>query len=217
LADLKRINNLITDQDFYALTTIKIPVMRHSLIRANLEKELWENVGACSVEHSKCEALPITATSKNRDSILEVTEANVSDSDWADIDNDNDSETTELLVRNVSIRSCLANQSEEAKNFLKQMDADIKNILSSTKSSKKRNLEEVRNSLTCRRIYPLNRKEGFLGADCGMKLGTVVSLLIIVAIVIPLMYFIYFEKQKPLTESHTTSEPILTKHTFGGR
>ena len=206
---------MITDQDFYALTSIKVPVMKHSLVKEKLEDELRENAESYGFDHSNHSngaAVPIRNHSMNKHCVLDMSEpANALDSDWADIDNDQDSETTDLLteVRTISIRSSLTDQGDEAKNFLQRMDADIKGILSSTKSSTKRNLDEVRSSLTCRRIYPLNRKEGFLGADCGMKFGTIISMIIIVAIVTPLVYFMYYEYIKP-------PDPRTTPATLAG-
>jgi len=204
VAELKRINNLLTDQDFFALTSIKVPILKYGLMRETLEEEIRQNAGTLGVGSTNGAAVTLGVGASN-DSVLELTEANVSDGEeWKEVGSDDDDQR-EPLVRTVSIRNSFGNQGMEARDFLRRMDADIKDILSSTKSSKKKNLEDVRNSLICRRIYPMNHKEGYLGADCGMKLGTVVAIIIIVAIVTPLLYFLYYTYIKLPTPHPTES------------
>lgn len=196
VAELKRINNLLKDQDFFALTTIKVPVLKYGLVREELEEEIRKNASSLGIEKVNGSAVPLGEASGTTS---EVTEANITeDGEYAGSDVDQ----CEPLVRTVSIRNSFGSQSKEAQNFLRRMDADIKNILTSTKSSKKRNLEDVRNSLICRRIYPMNHKEGYFGADCGMKLGTIIAIIVIVAVVTPLMYFLYYKYLETSHEHH---------------
>ena len=110
---------------------------------------------------------------------------------------DDDNEHRALLVRNLSIRDSFGTQSRDAVDFLKKMDSDIRDIVSST-NSRKDTLDEVRDSLTCKRIYPLNtQRKIFDGVDCGMRWWSILIVMLVVLLGGPLLYFLYFEYVKP--------------------
>ena len=160
------------EQDFYGLRTIKVPLKRHGLLTELIDKE----------KQSKKRA-------KANDTSASF-EPNAEE-------NYSDSESQSLLVRTLSIRDACGSQSAEAANFLHKMDKDIKSILSLTKSQKD-SLEEVVASMTCKRIHPLQRQTSwFSGADCGIRWWSVLIGMVIVVLVTPLMYFLYFEYVKP--------------------
>ena len=179
VAELKRINNLIRDQDFFARKFIKVPIKRHGLLTELVEKENQRNGGQ-----------KITLGGANNfDSAITVEDV-ASDSN-------SDSETNALLVRTLSIRGALGNQGKEAQKFLKHMDKDLEKIRNSTKTYKN-TLEEVATSLTCKRIHPLAPPgKMFNGVDCGMRWWSIVAIMLVIGLLLPLMYFLYFEYGKP--------------------
>lgn len=149
---------------------------RHGLLAELLEQEKRE-------EEAKLE---IGRATVNGDSLIHSNEAN-------EIEGDSDDETQELLVRTVSIRDAIGNQGREAANFLQKMDCDIKNIIAST-NSRKDTLEEVTATLTCKRIHPFHKHKGvFSGIDCGIQWRGIIATVVIVGLVAPLLYILYFE------------------------
>ena len=186
---------MISDQDFYGLSTIKVPAKRHGLLTELIEKE---NESKQNKHKLKLGA------SQNCDGIVGV--ANGTDSDATDYDEDF-SDTSRLLrhqnVRTVSIRDTLNRQGDEAVKFLQKMDSDIKNIVTSTKS-RHESLDEVTTRLTCRRFFPLEDKKASYGADYGIKLWGILVCLVIVVIVAPAFYFAYFESLNKHENSEST-------------
>lgn len=180
---MKRINNLIRDQDFFALNLIKVPIKRHGLLT---------EVAAQESRISNGPKLKLGEANVPLDCVVHGTEAN--EEEWED---DDTSDTRNLLVRTLSIRGALSNQGQEAENFLHKMDKDLQSIVASTKSRKK-TLEEVTESLTCRRIYPLQRQKSWLsGADCGMRWWSIMIIMLMIGLLMPTVYFLYFKYVKP--------------------
>ena len=108
----------------------------------------------------------------------------------SDYEDGNTSEC-ECLMRTVSIRDALSGQGREAAKFLQRMDSDIHKIIENTKS-RMGTLDEVTKSLTCRRIYPLEKpKSIFNGIDCGMRWWSLLLGAVLIGVVLPLLYVIY--------------------------
>lgn len=182
VAELKTLNKLIRDQDFYALKTIKVPVKRFGLLTELIEEENKNNDGA------KLSLKP----GASGESVIEISEAN---GDVTDYGEDSDtSESRQLLVRTLSIRdSMVSSQGKEAIDFLKKMDSDIKGILKGTKNSKD-TLEEVTASLTTKRIQPLKGPNRILGgADCGIRWWNVVITMFVIGVLTPILIFAIHE------------------------
>ena len=184
VSELKRINNLIQDQDFYGLKVLKIPHLRHGLL-----SELHH--GQAQVDQQQAGS-SMSGTVAHAATVNLGYEANEND-------DDSNSESQQLLVRTLSIRDSLqlGHQGKAAVDFLKKMDSDIQSIIEST-NSQKDTLEEVRDTLTCKRIHPLFQRKSFLdGADCGMRWWSAVILMLVLGFLIPLLYLLYFEVIKP--------------------
>jgi len=173
LSEIKKLNNLYSDQDFFALNSIKLPVIKHGYL-----KELVKEKGLV-ISNSKNSALHSYFIAN-------------------ECENHTDEEENEtLLVKSVSLmgssESC---QGEKANKFLEKMDQDLQKILNSTKC-KLDTLEEVKTSLTCRRIYPLgNGKKTVNGVDCGAKWWSLVIAMFTVGLILPgfVYYFVTYIK-----------------------
>lgn len=163
VADIKRVNNLISDQDFFALRSIKIPVKRFSSLTETLHplkgrQGLHPPPAPCVEEQ---EIVPADSFSS----------------------------------------------SESAGSFLKEVDRDIEQIVKCT-DTKKENLNEVVSALTAQQIRfePDNksvpRKDPYYGADWGIGWWTAVVIMLIVGIVTPVFYLLYYEILAKVDVSH---------------
>lgn len=190
MSELKRINNLIRDQDFFGLKTLRIPMKRHGLLTELIQGQLNGDA------HSNSSS-PLGAAGGNTSLDLEFeTNNSADDSEEQDFGDGSDSERRKLLVRTLSIRDSFGTQNKDAAEFLKKMDNDIKSIIQ-TANSRKDTLEEVRDTLTCKSIHPLqSRKSIFDGVDCGMRWWSVLLVTFVILIGAPLLYFLYFEYVK---------------------
>ncbi|CAH2297026.1 lysM and peptidoglycan-binding domain-containing 3 [Pelobates cultripes] len=153
VADLKRVNNFINEQDFFALRSIKIPVKRFSV--------LTESHFSPKVKPSR--TLSFQASLDPQES----------DQNIATLPSDN------------------------ADSFFQEVDRDIENIVKST-DTKKENLHEVVSALTqdvsfVPELKPAKRKDPYFGADWGLGWWTAVVIMVIVGIVTPVFYFLYYE------------------------
>ncbi|KAM4707475.1 lysM and putative peptidoglycan-binding domain-containing protein 3 [Discoglossus pictus] len=151
VADLKRANNFINDQDFFALRSIKIPVKRFSVLTET---------------HFSAKA--------SRSVTLQP------------------SSEFQEIVPAVDPPS-----SEAVGSFLQEVDRDIEKIVSST-NTKTENLQEIVSALGQEVHFdpPLKttkQKDPFSGADWGLRWWTAVAIMVIVGIVTPVFYFLYFE------------------------
>ncbi|XP_068103885.1 lysM and putative peptidoglycan-binding domain-containing protein 3 isoform X2 [Hyperolius riggenbachi] len=152
VADLKRVNNLLNEQDFFALRTIKIPVKRFSL----LTETQYPQTGKLS-----------------RTLLLHPSE---------------DLECSPLLE---------AQPSETVDSFLQEVDRDIQQIVRSTDMTKE-TLHEVVSALSQDVGFGLDhqviqRKDPYHGADWGLGWWTAVVIMVIVGVVTPVFYFLYYE------------------------
>ena len=180
MAELKRINNLIRDQDFYAKRVIKVPVKRHGLLTELMEQENQRQLSEIKKKSS-------AQNLRTYESSVQFSEAN-------EVDDDSDPESSVLLVRTLSIRDHVTNQGKEAQDFLKHMDKDLDKIRQNA-NSYKNSLDEVTNALTCKSIHPIDRscrKSLFNGYDCGMRWWSLVIFMLIIVLGTPLLYFLYF-------------------------
>lgn len=185
MSELKRVNNLIRDQDFFALKSVKVPAKRHGLLLELAEQEKQQN----GISKGACGKTEI-------DNSIDISDVNYDEEEMVG-SNDCNNEQEEIEVRTLSIRNTLSSQGKEATEFLHNMDSDIKNIVASTKN-RLDSLEEVANVLTCRRIFPLRqKKQQSWGADCGIRWWNIVLIVFVIGLVTPLLYFVYYEYVKP--------------------
>ncbi|XP_064648787.1 lysM and putative peptidoglycan-binding domain-containing protein 3-like [Lineus longissimus] len=184
VSELKRINKLISDQEFFALKVIKVPVRRHGLLTELIKEE--------NRKRKNGPKLSLRPPNGTNDSIIAMDDINCEDFD----DDGSDSESQSLYVRTLSIRDVCNNPSRDAQEFLRTMDHDLEKIRKST-NSYKGSLEEVAKTLTCKRIYPIRKKSVWNGADCGLSWRTVVVIVIGICLIAPLTYLLYYKFGKP--------------------
>ncbi|XP_067172392.1 lysM and putative peptidoglycan-binding domain-containing protein 3 [Apteryx mantelli] len=162
VADIKRINNLINDQDFFALRSIKIPVKKFSVLTETHVSPKGRPVlrpAHCSPEIQ--ETLPSDKFSAN----------------------------------------------ETAGNFLKVVDRDIEQIVKCN-DTKRENLNEVVSALAAQQICfetdskTKKCKDPYYGADWGIGWWTAVVIMLVIGIVTPVFYLLYYEVLVKADVSH---------------
>lgn len=167
VSELKRINNLIADQDFYARRTLKVPMRRDGILL-----ELEESASLPNSNH-----FGPNLVNGHRHS---------SDDD----DNFSDDSQTEF-VRTISIPGSLDGENKAAQAFFNKMDKDLHNILEKTNTHKD-SLQEVTSVLKETRFRPLAFPKAQPdcpndGATLGCTFRNLVIAIIIIVIVIPLV------------------------------
>ncbi|KAK1792327.1 hypothetical protein P4O66_012281 [Electrophorus voltai] len=177
VADIKRANNLLTEQDFFALRAIKIPVRRFS---------------SFTETHS-------TASHKTGSpgGIHRVSEK---PSSGASMDSSSSTDSVEF--------------------FLQEKDKDIELLVKSSNPSRS-SLNEVVSSLSPQQPLlgeperrPTPRKDPYYGADWGMRWWTAVAIMLVVGIVTPVFYLLYYEVlMKADVSHHATMESIRPEPT----
>lgn len=177
VADIKRVNNLICDQDFFALRAIKIPVKKFS----SLTETLYPPKGRQASRPSSVQYVP---------------------------------EQQEILSHNDSLSS-----SESAGSFLKEVDRDIEQIVKCT-DTKRENLNEVVSALTAQQVHfepdnkNIQRKDPYYGADWGIGWWTAVVIMLIVGIITPVFYLLYYEILAKVDVSHHST--VDSSHLHSG-
>lgn len=180
VAELKATNNLYNDQDFHALKHIKIPIQPHSLLTERAEEERRrENV----------------FKEQENDNENKASQDENSDSDYENTEQDSLTSSGRKTVRTVSISSNL----KDPERFLKKMDDDLQKICQSV-SFQKSDPNDINRRLTTQCIHPRTAKKkdsdelGIIWAGFGWKAA--VFAFILIAIVVPILYFIYIEEIK---------------------
>ena len=170
MAEIKRINNMIQDQEFYAFKKIKVPIKKYSFLTETLKTE---------TKSDKPQFNGVT--------VVDETDTENTETDSESICNMSDPETQRLMIKkSLSIKSQTGRQSREARRFLRNMDKDLVKICKSAKSNHA-SLDEVVSLLTNRSIQPIPRpKRKFFGHDCGVTWCSVVILMVVLAILIPI-------------------------------
>ncbi|XP_013867987.1 lysM and putative peptidoglycan-binding domain-containing protein 3 [Austrofundulus limnaeus] len=163
VADIKRANNLLTEQDFFALRSIKIPVRRFSVLTET------HNAGPFKA------ASPTAARRVPQISpVMSLPSESSTDS---------------------------SSSTDSVEGFLQEKDKDIEQLVKSTGPSRS-SLNEVVSSLTLQQQQPLlgeveykpiQRKDPYYGADWGMRWWTAVAIMLVVGIVTPVFYLLYYE------------------------
>lgn len=192
VADLKRANNLVAEQDFYALRSVKIPVKKFSVLTEThnttphksaspgTTRRLVEFEAAGGAGAAGCEAADSASSSSSTDSVG---------------------------------------------SFLQEKDKDIELLVKSTGSSRS-SLSEVVSSLSGaqqqlqqpllggdpERSRPPLRKDPHYGADWGMRWWTAVAIMLVVGIVTPVFYLLYYEVLMKADVSHHDTTHGAAKH-----
>ncbi|XP_068168030.1 lysM and putative peptidoglycan-binding domain-containing protein 3 [Antennarius striatus] len=171
VADIKRANNLLTEQDFFALRSVKIPVRRFSVLTET------HNTGPLKPA-SPSGTRPLPQTS----SITHLPTESSTDS---------------------------SSSTDSVEGFLLEKDKDIEQLVKSTGPSRS-SLNEVVSSLTQQQqpllgeaeYKPAERKDPYYGADWGMRWWTAVAIMLVVGIVTPVFYLLYYEVLMKADVSH---------------
>lgn len=170
VADIKRVNGLISDQDFFALRCVKIPVKRFSLLT-----ETHNSFATSQVLYPPLEQ------------------------DAPDVQE----------------QACLLS-GRSAGSYLQDIDRDIEQIVQSTDSSRG-SLNEVVSSFSTQQPCLVKdrksviRKDPYYGADWGIGWWTAVVIMLIVGIVTPIFYLLYYEVLVKTDVGHHSADS-LTNH-----
>ncbi|KAI8789610.1 lysM and putative peptidoglycan-binding domain-containing protein 3 [Biomphalaria glabrata] len=189
VSEIKRINNLIQDQEFYGLKVIKVPMTQYGI--------LSEQFGNRSqiVRQDRHSTSHVESSSDYDDMYGRQYEESDSQHDFSDPD------TQIHILRTLSIRDNFAAHDKEAQKFLQKMDEDLKKFKQNSRQHKE-SLTEVISVLTNKSIHPLASSlpsKRHNGADCGISWWSVLIALIVIAILVPLLaliYYFYFHESK---------------------
>ncbi|KAJ8360411.1 hypothetical protein SKAU_G00169360 [Synaphobranchus kaupii] len=176
VADIKRVNNLIQEQDLYALKSIKIPVKKHSF--------LTEGGGAAhppEVEPGPSSGAPPPSTHPAQS--------------WA-------------MTPNGSAKPRL----QEYTDFLKEVDQDIEMLIQST---------DAQDAIFSERQEGPQRGAGIgrptsYGADWGIQWWNAVVVMLLVGIILPLFYIVYYKTQDSGASAASEGVASVLNSTSGG-
>lgn len=196
MSEIKRLNNLIRDQDFYALTSVKIPVKQHSFLVDQIQEDDKKASDRVLRTKRRSSSLSNGAVCMDSGDDLSAHYDSETDRNTTDL---SDPETQRHVIREISINKATRSQSKEAAKFLKDMDKDLSHILKSARTDRN-SLDEVISVLTHKSVNPLvippKRKSTYL--ECVLEWRTTLVILVLVAIIAPLgavaMYLFYVNK-----------------------
>ncbi|XP_059403697.1 lysM and putative peptidoglycan-binding domain-containing protein 3-like [Carassius carassius] len=173
VADIKRANNLLTEQDFFALRSIRIPVRKFS---------------SFTETHNTVPHKSSSPSGTHRISEIPISGASL------------DSSSSSSSVDSVEC-------------FLQEKDKDIQLLVKSSAPSRS-SLNEVVSLLEQPLLVDPERrtaqkKDPYYGADWGMRWWTAVAIMLVVGIVTPVFYLLYYEVlMKADVSHHTTIDSI---------
>ncbi|XP_005990190.1 lysM and putative peptidoglycan-binding domain-containing protein 4 [Latimeria chalumnae] len=154
VADIKQVNNLLKEQDLYALKSIKIPVKKHGILTES-NKELKQ---------------PQIATTNSGRALTELSE----------------NSTTGWGIENTDLTE-----------YFKGIDQDIGKLIQST-DEPKGELNEVLSSglVNGPLLGTTTQKDRHHGADWGIQWWNAVLIMLLVGIILPIFYVVYFKIQE---------------------
>lgn len=143
VADIKRVNNLMQDQDLFALKSVKIPVQKHSFLT-----ETFTDLSDLHKEMSQSFTTPANAQGRAQPHLQEATE------------------------------------------FLMEVDNDIEKLIKSTNDQH----EDLLDSSEKEHHFRLrSQRQTSHGADWGIHWWNALVAMLLICIVLPLFYVIYFK------------------------
>ncbi|XP_075063793.1 lysM and putative peptidoglycan-binding domain-containing protein 4 [Mixophyes fleayi] len=153
VADIKRVNNFLTEQDMYALKIIKIPVKVHGIFTEQHEQSKTHKGQFVCSEDIVSESVSST---ENRDFTL----------------------------------------------YFQKIDQNIE-AAAQTQDLLSESLDTGTDSL---RVSPIPRhKDPTSGADCGIRWWNAVVIMLLIGIVLPVFYILYYETRKSPEKSHAAN------------
>ncbi|XP_023408834.1 lysM and putative peptidoglycan-binding domain-containing protein 4 [Loxodonta africana] len=150
VADIKKVNNFIREQDLYGLKSIKIPVKNHGILTET---------------HKELKPLP-SPSSETR-----VTFTELPDPERAAAD--------------------AGGQSSQLTNFFKGIDQNIERAVQSEIFLRESYCIETPGQP----LLPATQKMPTNGADCGIQWWNAVFIMLLIGIVLPVFYLVYFKIQ----------------------
>nr|XP_046251119.1 lysM and putative peptidoglycan-binding domain-containing protein 4 isoform X2 [Scatophagus argus] len=144
VADIKRVNNLMQEQDFFALKSIKIPVKKHSFLHETYLRDPEEEMALSSATPAK----PLDGA-RAQPHLQEVTD------------------------------------------FLMEVDHDIEKLIETTNDQDEDFLENSQKKE--QRFFFRGGRPSNHGADWGIQWWNAVVAMLLIGIVLPLFYVIYFK------------------------
>ncbi|OXB77671.1 UNVERIFIED_CONTAM: hypothetical protein H355_002980 [Colinus virginianus] len=169
VADIKRVNNFIREQDLYALKSIKIPVKPHGLLT-----------------ESSTELRPLPAArSQSGVTLVDGPEHDAGSAD-----------------------------SEQLLHYFRGIDRSIRDAAQAELSA------EYCVEVQQRPLAEPGKRESSNGADCGIQWWNAVFIMLLVGIVLPVFYIIYFKTQENGPAAHasnTTAASNISADALGGK
>ncbi|KAM9585739.1 lysM and putative peptidoglycan-binding domain-containing protein 4 isoform 1-T3 [Trichechus inunguis] len=150
VAEIKKVNHFICEQDLYALKSIKIPVKNHGILTET---------------HKELKPLP-SPSSETR-----VTFTELPDPDRA--------------------AAGAGGQSSQLTDFFKGIDQNIERAVRSEIFLRESYCIETSNQP----LLPATQKSPTNGADCGIQWWNAVFIMLLIGIVLPVFYLVYFKIQ----------------------
>ncbi|XP_050727574.1 lysM and putative peptidoglycan-binding domain-containing protein 3-like [Eriocheir sinensis] len=172
VAELKRINKIIQENEFYALKSLKIPIKANSILAEVLQEEQsQDDLASNNVATTRAAMLGTRSVSS-----------------CSEYESD-----SEMHVGYISINRILRDTKtkKEAKRFLDSMQKDLADIREKTNSYKS-SLDEVAAALTDQRFQPLDQQEGGCsGADWGISWWRILLVGSLLLVGIPFVVYLY--------------------------
>ncbi|WAR00903.1 LYSM4-like protein [Mya arenaria] len=187
ISELKRINNLIQDQDFFALTRIKIPVKKHSFLIDRIKDDDQKVNSIRKKETSLSNGATCYNSFYDNGSLPDDSSTPTDSEAQTDL---SDPENQRDFVKRISINRTSRGQSREAQNFLRKMDQDISNIVKSARTERG-SLDEVISVLTNKSVSPMilpDKPKSLFEIQCGERWKYYIVLLIVTVIAIPVVF-----------------------------
>ncbi|XP_056425217.1 lysM and putative peptidoglycan-binding domain-containing protein 4 [Hyla sarda] len=160
VADIKRINNFLTEQDMYALKTIKIPVKVHSVLTERYEEA--------------------SAQGPSEDSI-------------------------DVVVESGDEASVTVTENRDITQYFREIDQNIE-AAAQNQELFSESLDLGTSSHQLSSI--LAHKDPSLGADWGIRWWNAVFIMLLIGIVLPVFYILYYETWKGQEQLHSASAAV---------
>lgn len=165
VADIKRVNNLIQEQDLFALKSIKIPVKKHSFLT-----ETYTDLSDPQEEMPHSSTTPVKPQDRAR----------------------------------------AQPHLQEVTDFLMEVDHDIEKLIQTTNDQDEDFLD---NSVKQQRFGFRGQRLTSHGADWGIQWWNAVVAMLLIGIVLPLFYVIYFKTKDSGVVSPTDGSGALQSST----
>lgn len=182
VADIKRANSLLKEQDFFALRSIKIPVKRFSILTETHISTPAPSASSPGARHqsqvSPSTSLPLESSTDSSSST--------------------DSVEGFLLEKDKDIEQ-LVKSTNPSRSGLNQVVSSL-------------SLHQQQPLLAEVEYKPAPRKDPYYGADWGMRWWTAVAIMLFVGIITPVFYLLYYEVLVKADVSHHGSPTQTHSH-----